>query len=209
MKSIGILVLGLAIMFSASVSEAANMLTNPGFENTAQDPWLGLWGNSQHTGTYGSTEAAMTGTSSVKITSNSASGTGDDYFMYSNTSAAVTPGTTYYGTIFAKTESLINEQAFCKIDWFNSTGGWVGTAGASSILSGTNDWTALNISGAAPSNASYASLAFFVNQTVDGGTGTAYFDNAYLDTTPIPEPTSLLLLGSGLVGLLGLRKKVK
>ncbi|MDD5424083.1 MAG: PEP-CTERM sorting domain-containing protein, partial [Candidatus Omnitrophica bacterium] len=39
------------------------------------------------------------------------------------------------------------------------------------------------------------------------GTGSAYFDN--VDAAAVPEPTSLLLLGSGLVGLMGLGKKKK
>ncbi len=186
---------------------SANLLSNAGFDSPSQDPWWGMWGNSQHTGTYGDVGTGIGGSNSVKIVSNSAAGTGDDYYMYNNGLVSVTPGTTYYGAIYAKTASLVNEEVFSKIDWFNGSGGWVGTAGASSILTGTNDWTALQISGAAPSDAAYASLAFFMDQKVDGGTGTTYFDNAYLDSSPIPEPTSMLLLGSGLLGLFAFNRK--
>ena len=205
MKLFAIAVLGLSMFIFASVSEA-NLLTNSGFEDANAGPWWGPWGNNQHTGTYGDAGTGMSGSKSTKFVPNSTSGTGDDYYMYDNTLVAVTPGTTYYGSIYAKTQSLVNEEVFCKIDWFNN-GSWVGTAGASPTLTGTNDWTLLSINGAAPVNANHASLAFFINQTVDGGTGTAYYDNAWLDTQPIPEPMSLLLLGSGLVGLLGLRKR--
>ena len=205
MKFSVILIAGLALMLVAGVSEA-NLLTDSDFEASNQGPWWGLWGNNLHTGTFPDAGTGIGSSNSVKIVSNGAAGTGDDYYMYDNSLVSVTPGTAYYGSIFAKTQNLANEEISVKIDWFNN-GAWVGTAGSSPTITGTNDWTALSISGVAPVNANHASLAFFVNQTADGGTGTAYFDNASLDTQPIPEPTSLLLLGSGLAGLLGLRKR--
>ncbi|MCK9555246.1 PEP-CTERM sorting domain-containing protein [bacterium] len=197
--------LTVVISFFPAIAHA-NLLSNAGFENAEQGAWWGPWGNSQHAGTYGDTGTGIGGSKSVKFTANAAAGTGDDYFMYDNTLVAVTAGQTYYGTIFAKTNALINEEVTIKIDWFN-TGSWVGTAGASTPLSGTNDWTALNISGAAPGNATHASLAFFINQTVEGGTGTAYFDNAYLDATPVPEPGTIVLLAGGLLGLIVFSRK--
>lgn len=200
----GILLTVVISFFPASAH--ANLLSNAGFENAEQGAWWGPWGNSQHVGTYGDAGTGIGGSNSVKFTANSNAGTGDDYFMYDNTLVAVTAGQTYYGTIFAKTDALVNEEVTVKIDWFNA-GGWVGTAGASAPLSGTNDWTALNISGLAPGNATHASLAFFINQTVESGTGTAYFDNAYLDATPVPEPGTIVLLAGGLLGLIAFSRK--
>ena len=174
----------LSFLSISNLTSASNMLTNAGFEDSTAGPWWGPWGD-QHTGTYGDAGTGIGGSNSVKFVPKATeSGTGDTYMMYDNAMIPVTPGDTIYGAIYAKTVNLINEEVYFKIDWYKD-GSWVGTGGSSATLSGTNDWTLLQHSAVVPTNANHASLAFFINQTVDGGSGTAYFDNAYLDTSPL------------------------
>jgi len=90
--------------------------------------------------------------------------------------------------------------------WLGGTGG-----GYPDLLPDTGQWEHVIISFAAGSN---IHLMLEDWSGSGGEAGDAFFDNILLTdefgpTAPIPEAGTLLLLGSGLVGLVGFRKKLK
>ena len=172
----------------SSLASASNLLTNASFEDSAQDPWIGAWGDDKHTFVYGDITYAHSGTNSFKVIPNSNAGAGQDYCMYPNNRIAATPGQTYYGYIYAKTDSLVNEEAMVVLDFFKADGTWCkGTQ--SPTITRTNDWTLLSVKDVAPNEAAFVSLIFRVRKVAEKGSGIVYFDDAYLDTTSLKKET--------------------
>lgn len=68
---------------------------------------------------------------------------------------------------------------------------------------------ALTASGVAPAGTAFARIVLITGDFGDPGTGggSAFFDNASLEQTVVPVPAALWLMGSGLLGLMGLRRK--
>ena len=68
-----------------------------------------------------------------------------------------------------------------------------------------DEWIELAVSGVAPVGT--AAVRFQV-LTTGGGGGAARFDGAYLDrAAPVPVPAAIWLLGSAMIGMIGMRRK--
>ncbi len=189
------MVLAVALSLTSAVAQAIPVtLTNPGFEGTPYDNGWSNWGETRwdsstaHSGSH-SQGQADTGGYTV--------GTFQD-FTVSN------PGWEYTYDSYVKTAGLTGGNAFAKLEW-RTSGDALISAFESTKLSGTTDWTKLSIASFAPGTAAKGRVMFIVS---GGGSGQdAFFDDA--SVSAVPEPASLLLLGSGLVGLFSISRRKK
>jgi len=119
---------------------------------------------------------------------------------------SVTAGNLWNASVYGKiTNDLGSGEAYLETIFFDSSSAETGKL-ASTKYSGVMDWTLLTNVGTIPVDtvtASYRLMVFTIEAA--SADGTVYFDDA--DATAVPEPATLLLLGSGLVGLLGFVKK--
>lgn len=105
-----------------------------------------------------------------------------------------TTGLQYVYSIWAKTDHEYTGNAYMSLEWYN--GGSLISADPLNIAIGTS-YAQYTLTKVAPVGVNKVRVLFGADTNDD----TFKFDDAALDSTPIPEPASMLLLGSGLIGL--------
>ncbi len=199
------LVLTIAALASLPVVASANILSNADFELPTGNMGPGntptSWGWYSMDANYG---IASTDKGQSVYRERSWDG-GDSANIHTDPRIAIFSDVLYYFSAHVKTDAGYSGDAYLSMQFHAHPTNWAPTGekftSTTHIISEQTTWGLLSMSATAPLDATYAE--FTIELPRGDGSGKVYFDDVYADVTPVPEPNTFILLGTGIMGLLG------
>jgi hypothetical protein len=178
-------------LISISSIADANLLSNPGFENEDPMGWSN-WGDSEYV-----TSESMSGNQSGHAwTWNNSDGKFEQWID-------VVAGLEYQASGYIKCTQMEDGAAWIQFQWDGNS-----AAIESTKLTTAGDWAYFETpSVEAPTGVATAKVAFILEAPSNNLSNDVFFDDANFEEVAVPEPTSLILMVTGLLGVFSIPKR--